>query len=254
MDGMIMQAESGQSQMAVEGYHAAQETTGKSKVNYGRTVGNPELTKEGEQYYSELRKKYPGMEFVLVSEDMKAQTQAQAGQYANPGRMVVLIDTDKIERMAQDESYRKQYEGIIQRAAVQMSMTGKGFGANASSVKSYGMKVNDGGLTSFFAVVDQSMASQRERIAARAKKKAAEKKAAAKKDQKAAREKKLEEKRDARRREKKEAERSEDLVTVTASSWEELLRKVDEAVQAGMSDRVRTEEEMKLGQHIDFRW
>ena len=44
------------------------------------------------------------------SKDMKETAKANAGQYANANKMVVLIDEEKIERMADDESYRKQYE------------------------------------------------------------------------------------------------------------------------------------------------
>ena len=217
------------------------EGTGKPRHgNYGRTVGNPELSEQAEKYYNELKKKYGNMEFILVSEDMKAQTQAQAGQYANPNRMVVLIDTAKIERMAEDENFRKQYESIISKNS---------FGANSSRVKSYGMKVNDGGLTSFFAVVDKSLAAQKKRIEKNAAKKAADKKKAAK----AAEERRMEKRKTARDEAEKRMEDAEDTVTVTASSWEELVRKVNDVIYEEMSGCIRTEEELLRGQHFDFR-
>ncbi len=56
------------------------------------------------------------MNFILVSEDQKENAKANAAGYANSNNMVVLIDEDKIERMASDENYRKQYEGIIANA------------------------------------------------------------------------------------------------------------------------------------------
>lgn len=111
------------------------------------------------------------------------------------------------------------------------------------------MKVNDGGLTSFFAVVDKSLAAQKKRIAKNAEKKKAEKKKAAKD----AAEKRAEARRAERAEEKKHMEADGNTMTVTASSWEELLRKVDDIIYEGMSDLARTEEELARGQHFDFR-
>lgn len=85
----------------------------KTNGNYGKTIGNAKLSEEGVKYYQELKKKYSNMDFILVSKEQKANAQANAASYANGNKMVVLIDEEKIERMATDENYRKQYEGII---------------------------------------------------------------------------------------------------------------------------------------------
>ncbi len=209
--------------------------TKKYKVN-GATIGSPTLSEKGKKYYEQLRKKYANMDFILVSEDKKAEAQANAGRYANPNRMVVLIDTEKIERMAEDEEYRKQYEAVIANAGMQFSHFSSRLGERASYVKTYGMQVNEKGVASFFAVIDKSLAAQRERIKENAAKKADEKKEA----QKTAEEKRAEE------------AKEEDLVTVTASSVEELLKKVNEVITKGMSDYIRTEEETWVGGHVDF--
>jgi len=89
---------------------------------------------------------------------------------------------------------------------------------------------------------------QRERIQKNKEKKAEEKKADAKKDAKQASEEKLREKR------ADKAETQEDLVTVTASSIEELIRKINDITYGAMSDYVQTDFERARGQHIDFRW
>lgn len=145
--------------------NAAYETSGAKKkpANYGRTIGNPQLSEEGQKYYEELKKKYSNMDFILVSKDMKETAKAQAGSYANPNRLVVLVDEEKIERMATDENFRRQYEGIIANAAVKLPQMQKSVGSNPA-VKGFGMQINDGGNASFFAVVDKSLAMQRERI------------------------------------------------------------------------------------------
>lgn len=228
---------------------AVNETFGTQKKsgNYGKTVGNPKLSEKAEDYYKKLKKKFSNMDFILVSNDMKEIAKSQAGSYANASKMVVLIDEEKLERMATDENYRKQYEGIISSAGAQLPQLKASLGNN-SSVKTYGMQVNDNGTASFFAVVDKSLAAQKKRIERNAEKKAEQKKAAEKKDAKKAAEEKQAEKR------AEAAEAKKDLVTVTASSIEELLKKVDEISCFAKSDMVQTEEEKTLGQHIDFKW
>lgn len=228
---------------------AVNETYGTQKKsgNYGKTVGKPELSEKAAEYYKELKKKFSNMDFILVSNDMKEVAKSQAGSYANPNKMVVLIDEEKLEKMATDENFRKQYEGIISNAGTQMPQLKASLGNN-SSVKGFGMQVNDGGTASFFAVVDKSLAAQKQRIEKNAAKKAEQKKTAEKKNAKKA----AEEKEAAKRAEK--AKSKEELVTITASSIEELIQKIDDVSYYTKSDFVQTEEEKALGQHIDFKW
>ncbi len=237
----VMQAERNAQTGAVYETNAAK----KKPANYGRTLGNPELSEKAQKYYEELKKKYSNMDFVLVSKDMKGVAKAQAGSYANPHRMVVLIDEEKVERMASDENYRKQYEGIISSAAVKLPQMQKKL-SGKSGVKAFGMQINDGGNASFFAVVDKSLAAQRERIKKGAVKKAAERKQAAKKEAKRTAEEKRAEAR------AKKAEEDKDSVTVTTSSMDELLRKIDDTIYEAMSDSAQTESEKMIGQHINF--
>lgn len=242
----------------VENSGAAQTVKKEKKTEsseYGRTIGAPRLSEEGKKYYEQLKKKYSNMDFILVSKDMKEQAKANAAQYANPVKMVVLIDEEKIERMATDENYRKQYESIISGATNQLSKMKEGLGDNASSVKGFGMQIDDGGTATYFAVIDKSLAAQRERIAKKAEQKAEAKKKAAKE----AREERIEEQRAKRKEEKataadrlKENDSGDDII-ITANSIEELLQKINDAIYYGMSDVVQTDTEKMIGQNIDFR-
>lgn len=221
----------------------------KSKVG-GAVIGKPELSEQAKKYYEQLKKKYSNMDFILVSKDKKEEAQANAGKYANANRMVVLIDEEKIERMAVDEKYRKQYESIISGAKNQLAQFKDSLGQNAAAVKTYGIQVNDGGTSSFFAVVDKSYAAQKERI----EKKAAQKREDQKEAKKAAQEKLTEKKKTER---EEEAERllewdEKDTVTVTASSVEELIQKINDTISMGKSDYVRTKEETYVGGNFDF--
>ncbi|WP_337631659.1 DUF6033 family protein, partial [Waltera sp.] len=169
------------------------QTRGKTE-DYGRTIGQPELSEKAQKYYEQLKKKYGNYDFILVSRDQKENAKANAAQYANSFKTVVLIDEDKIERMATDESYRKQYEGILSGAAAQMQQLKSSIEKSGASVKGYGMQVNDGGTLSFFAVLKKSSADQKARIEKKGEQKRAEKKAAEKKAAKKEKEERLKDK------------------------------------------------------------
>lgn len=221
------------------------ETSGKKKVS-GQTIGNPQLSEKASKYYEQLKKKYSNMNFILVSEDQKENAKANAAGYANSNNMVVLIDENKIERMASDENYRKQYEGIIANAASGISQLASSLSATGTSVKGFGMQVNDNGTASYFAVLEKSSAAQKERI----EKKAVEKKEAKKKAEKKKNEERLEKK----RKETGDVDDTDDTetVTVTASSIEELLEKIKDQEQLFLSDTVKTPQEKNVGQNVDF--
>lgn len=217
---------------AAENTAAYAETKKTGKVT-GKTVGEPKLSEKAAKYYEQLKKKYANMDFILVSKDKKAEAEANASKYASSNKTVVLIDEEKIERMAEDEQYRKKYEGIISGAQTQLKQMMQNIGPN-SAVKSYGIKINDGGTASFFAVVDKSLAAQKERIQKKSEQKAQEKKKAAKEE----REERLEKHRENGKTDKTG---DEDLVTVTASSIDDLMKQINDVIYTGLSDKAQTE-------------
>ena len=256
---------------------STQETAaGKASPGYGKTVGQPQLSDKAKKYYDQLKSKYGNMDFVLVSKDMKETAKSQAASYANPSRMVVLVDEEKIERMAEDESYRKKYEGLIAMAGNKMPELKKMFG-QSKNVQGYGMQVNDGGMASFFAVVKKSGDLQAERIRKHAETKKAEKKAADKKAEKKAAEERRSQKRAEKADEAQKADKThrpekgrraekedgihdrlgqykdEDVEILSASSVEELARMVEDYNYASMSDRVMTDAERIVGSQIDYK-
>ena len=210
----------------------------------GRTIGQAKLSENAKKYYEELKAKYKDMDFILVSKDMKEAAKANAGSFANPNKMVVLIDEEKVERMAADEQFRKQYENVIASAQKKMPQLQQALGTT-SNVKGFGMQVNDDGRASFFAVMDKSFKSQAERLEKQRAEKKEEKKAAEKKAEKKEREEKLEEKR------LKNKETKEEVIT--ADSIEELMKKIDDYNYLQMSDSVKTDAEKYVGTVIDFK-
>ena len=217
-----------------------------TKGNYGRTIGQPELSEKAAKYYEQLKKKYGNYDFILVSRDQKENAKANAAQYANSYKTVVLIDEDKIEQMATDEKFRKQYEGILSGAAAQIQQLKTSLQSSGANVKGFGIQVNDGGTLSFFAVLKKSSAEQKARIEKKAEQKKTEKKAAEKKAAKKEKEERLKEKR-------AESDELEETVTITAGSIDELLSRIDTYNFNTRSDEVQTQGEKQIGQNFDFR-
>lgn len=226
----------------------SEKTLPKSKVS-GKSIGNPQLSEKAAKYYESLQKKYSNMDFILVSADQKEQAKAQAASYANANRMVVLIDEEKIEKMADDEKFRKQYEGIIANASSGMQQLGEKLASSGSNVKGFGMQVNDNGTASYFAVLEKSNAAQKARI----EKKTAEKREARKAEDKKAKKKEQQERLEKNRENKNDkVEEDSETVMITASSIDELLQKIQDKLLAFMSDNVKTESEKQVGQKFDF--
>lgn len=205
----------------------------------GRTIGEPQLSEKAAKYYEKMKKKYSNMDFVLVSPEKKEEAERNKGMYQSSKELLVLIDSDKIEKMAEDEEYREKYEKILNGATAQISQMKNSLGSSANSVRSFGMTFDDHGNASFFAVIDKSLAAQRERIT--------EKKAENAKKQKADQKKEAERAAEERRKEKEK-----DLVTVTASSWDDLRKKIDNVLFDERADHIMTADEKAVGGLVDY--
>ena len=194
-----------------------------TKSGYGTVIGNVELSDKAKDYYNKLKAKFGNMDFILVSKDMKSQVQANAAAYGNASKQVVLIDDEKIEKMATDESFRRKYEGIIAMSQ---------------------------------AKLQEAKNSLTEKKAA--EKKAAQKKAEKAKDQKLAEKKTAEKKADEKRAEESKNEETtiadeKEYVQITAGSMEELINKVSSYAYDNSERNVLTESEKSVGQKFDFR-
>ncbi len=254
-------------------------TVSGKKNEYGRTIGEPKLSEEGKKYYDELKKKFGGYDFILVSKDQIDNAKSQAARYANPMKPVVLIDEEKIEKMAADKDYREKYESVIAGASSQLSKMKDQLMASGADFKGFGIQVNDGGTASFFAVVKKSQDAQAERIEKNREAKKAAHKAEEKKNREKLKEKRLEAKKKAE--ELKEElndpdeirEMTQDEIatykprfdealrkiwdketeTISAGSVDELITKIGDYVQNEKMNSVTTPEEALVGQHIDFK-
>jgi len=206
--------------------------------NVKHTVGNPELSETAASYYEELKSKHKDVEFVLVDNDQKDFAKEYTSNLVSNKSMIVLISEDEVEQMAVDESTRKKNETLINDAKAQMPDLLEQLKESGTEVKSFGIEFNDNGTASYFAVVDKSMAAQKERIENNLAEKRAEKKA----DEKAASEK----------TDTKRVGHKENLTTVTASSMQDLIKKIKNVMYETKADSIMTEQEKMVGQHFDF--
>ncbi len=239
----VLQAYQTQNQVsqskATESKTEAAEANSVSKMNLGKTVGEPKLSETAQKYYNQLKKKFGQYDFILVSAQEKENARANAGSYANSLKTVVLIDEEKIEKMATDENFRKQYESILSGATNQINQIKAAAEKNGANLQGVVMQVNDNGTTSFFAALKKTNEAQQERL----EKKAEEKKAAKKEAEKKA----------AKKEQEERLQEDSEIVTIMADSLESLIQKIEEYNFNERSNSVQTEGEKMVGQNIDFR-
>lgn len=228
-------------------------------TEYGNTIGDVKLSDKAKDYYNQLKGKFHNMEFIAVSKDMKAQVQANAAAYGNANKMVVLIDEEKLERMATDESFRKKYEGIIAMSQTKMAEAKNSLTSSGANVKNFGMSVDSNGKESFFATVEKSQDLQKKRIEKKAAEKKEQKAKEKKKAEKEAREERLQKAKDKKTDKTVDEEDPQNIddgkeyVTIEAKSMDELLSKVQKYSYSEALNRVFTDSERMVGGHVDFR-
>ncbi len=199
------------------------------------TIGEPKLSETAASYYEELKAKHGDVEFVLVDKANIATAKEQTANIQSNKSMIVLISEDEVEQMATDKNVREKNETLITDAKAQMPDLLEQLKKSGTDVKSFGMEFNDDGTASYFAVIDKSIAAQKERIENKVEEKRAEKKADAKESA-----------------EKPNTNQKKDLVTVSASSMEELLKKIQDVMYEAKADSVVTPQEKMVGQTFDL--
>lgn len=208
-----------------------------AKVANGKNnIGNPKLSDTASKYYEELKAKYGDMEFILVSDDQMETAKTQASNISSDKSMIVMISESELEEMATNEETRTKNEKLIEDAKAQMPEMLKKLNESGTEVKSFGIEIKDG-TVSYFAVLDKANAAQKERIEAKQEEKRAEKKADAK---------------DASAEKAKQPSKKEDLITVTAGSVEELIKKLQATAYEVKADNIQTPQEKLVGQSFDL--
>lgn len=158
----------------------------------------PELSSRAKNLLKELQKKYGNMDFIVGSYD----TDEEAASYLARGtkEFSVLIDPEELEKMASDEGTKEKYLGMLEDATGKLNEMKNQLGDRKDEVTHMGVSIGKDGTMSFFADLEKVNEKQRERI-------------------------------EAKREEKREERASQGGVKrtrVSASSTEELLKKINQ--------------------------
>ncbi len=223
--------------------------------DYGLAIGDVQLSDKAKEYYEKLKSKFGSMEFILVSNDLKSVVQKNAASYGNVNKQVVLIDVEKLEKMANDPSYAKKYEGIIAMAQTKLAEMKNSLVSSGASVKNFGINVDSNGNASYFATLEKSSEAQAKRIEKQREAKAEAKKAEKKKAEKEKAEERVEEAREKRHEEaeKVKEEVQESYHFIESDSVEGLFDKVSTFSYNSAVESVVTAEELNFGQNIDYK-
>ena len=217
--------------------------------DYGTVIGDVSLSKEAGDYYNKLKAKFGNMEFVLVSKDQKAAVQANVSKYGNAKKPVVLIDDEKLERMATDKDFREKYEGIIAMAQNQLASMKNDLSSSGAAIKNFGMSVNADGSTDYFAVMEKSNKEQAERIEKKRAEKAEARKEAKKADAKKLEQKRADKKEEARKLEQKRADKKAEEKRAEGRDKEDRLEGKP-GVRRGKEDRLERKHDVS-GREVD---
>lgn len=180
------------------------------------TIGKPEITKATAEYYEQLKAKYKDVEFVVVEDERMGEAKELLDDVRTDKELVVFVSESELEAMANKDDVRAKNEQLIADAVGQMPKMKEELKDAGVEVKSFGMEFNDDGTVSYFAVLDKFSEAQKERI-------------------------------EEAREQKKEK-------VVTASSIEELIKKIKDAAYEEKTNSVMTEQEKMVGQHLDIKF
>ncbi len=142
------------------------------------------LSKSAQKVLDELKKKYGKMDFMVA--DFEGDEEAKEILSRGTKEFSVLLSTDELEKMADDESYKEKNMDRIDGAVKMSERINARFDVSDASgsaeVKNIGISFNSDGTTSYFAELEKSSEQQKERIEQSREKRAEEKKASEKKE------------------------------------------------------------------------
>lgn len=207
-------------------------------------VSQPKLSQAAKKLLEKLQNTYSNIDFMAA--DYKDAKEAKSILSRSTKEVSVLFSSEELEKMASNEKYEKEYMDRVQ-GALQMSdeinkkfgyESAFGKGENDSEITKFGVSFNSDGTTSFFAELEKSSASQKERISKIQEEKITQRKDDAKKAEREKQQERLIGK----------AGHNVKRTTVQADSIEELLDKIRNVnwntIQAG--------NETEVGRKFDF--
>lgn len=193
------------------------EETEETKSTKSTTNQTQKLSKKAQEVLNKLKDKYKNMDFFVS--DTTDDDEAKQIMSRGTKDYSVLISSDELEKMANDESYYNSRVSDIDGAVDMSKQINEKFGydsaygkENGTQISQIGIKFNNDGTTTYFVELEKLSEKQKERIESVKEKKAEEKKAEAKKNDTASK--------------AKETTEATKKTSVQADSLEELMEKI----------------------------
>ena len=208
-----------------------------SKMSETAKSGWVTLSEDAKNLLKELKKKYGNMDFIIA--DYETDEEAERYLARGTGEYSVLLTPEELEKMAADESYKKQNLSILDDAVSKLGEMKTQLGDKEHEVSRIGIAIDSEGKISYFAELEKVNEKQRERI----EKRREESREGSKRADSSAK--------TGERIGKNEAEESREPVkrtVVRADSVEALLKRIKEIDWSA----VKAEEEQLQGRRIDF--
>lgn len=121
-----------------------------------------ELSQDAKNLLKELQQKYGNMDFIVgdygTDEEAAAYLERGTKEYS------VLLDVEELEKMAKDDSLKKENMEKIENARNQLAYMRTQLGEAGEDVKKMGVTFGKDGTTTLFASLEKVSERQRERI------------------------------------------------------------------------------------------
>ena len=211
-----------------------------------------ELSEAAKDLLKELKEKHGDIDFFVA--EFSTDEEAQAYHRQSTKKYSCVIDPKTLEEMAADEKVKEKYVSIIDSADEQFDKIKEELGEDAREVTRFGINVDKDGVVSYFAELTKETARMQKGAMEDAKARRAETKAQSEKLEKAREKKKAEEAEKAEKAEEVKQEKAENEAPsnrFTASSIEELLTQLKDALAARSGNKTETTTQA-VGQNFDM--
>ena len=130
--------------------------------NAKKTNGSVQLSDKAKALLQELKKTYSNMDFIVADYD----SDEEAASYLSRGtkEYTVLIDSEELERMANDDSVKEQNLSFLDEAVGKLDELKSQLGDHKDEVVRLGISIGKDGEISFFAELEKMGERQKEFI------------------------------------------------------------------------------------------
>ncbi len=191
-------------------------------------AGQVQLSQKAQALLEKLKKKYGNVDFAVADNEEEAKN-----ALSNPSKeFSVVFSSEELEKMASDESFKKEFVGRVEQAMAMSEQINKEFSFESAlgdpgkygEITKISISVNQDGTNTFTAELEKSSRAQKDRLDNAREERSADKKEEAKKAEKEIEEERLK----ALSGLSQMWDEGTKKTTVQAGSMEELIQKIKE--------------------------